>query len=155
MFVFSSKREIFQCLPVVFLGLIFNSEIHASLVFDDSHPPVYKVRGDYFIVTWDASRGGEITEIMLQDTERWNKINTFQQKENYDCILRLVLSDGVNEYYLAEVDTAAFELIANTSNKIVFKFNSKTKDKQWICYHVDSDTKVYCLCLRCYLRRSI
>lgn len=127
MYVFISKRELFQYLLLVFGGLIFSSAVHGSLIFDDSHPPVYKVLSDYFMIIWDALRGGEITKIMLHDTEHWNRVNASQQKENYDCIPRLVMSVGVNEYYLAEADTAAFELIANTSKKIVFKFIAKPK----------------------------
>ena len=86
MFVFVLKRELLQCLVVGFIGLIIGDAAYGSLIFDGSHPPLYKVRGDYFILTWDASRGGEITEIMLHDTEHWNRVNASQQKENYDCI---------------------------------------------------------------------
>lgn len=125
MFVFVSKRKLFRCLVVGFIGSIIGNVAYGSVVFDDSRPPLYKVRGEYFIITWDASRGGEI---MLRDTEdRWNKINTSQRREDYDCLPRLVLSDDANEYYLAEADTAAFELITNTSEKIAFKFTAKPK----------------------------
>lgn len=79
----------------------------------------WTVEGDAFRITWDASKGGEITEIKQYDGSNWIQINQHSD-ENLNTIPGYVLQDNKGiSYYLSNCRDATFQIIKITTDEIV------------------------------------
>ena len=85
---------------------------------------LWTIEGDAFLITWDASRGGEITEIKQYDGLNWVKING-QTADNLNTIPGYMLKDNQGTtYYLSNCPDAIFQVIKTTTDEIVIRSES-------------------------------
>jgi len=112
----------------------------------------WTVEGDAFLITWDASKGGEITEIRQYDGSDWVWING-QTAENSNTIPGYILKDNKGgAFSLANCHNAVFQVVKTTSEEIVLKVEGRPlsvdgKETGWIIrqtYQVFKEGLLFC-----------
>ncbi len=112
----------------------------------------WTVEGDAFRITWDASKGGEITEIRQYDGLNWVKING-QVADNLNTIPGYVLKDNQGtKFYLSNCPDAIFQVIKTTTDEIVIRSESNPVSADghrsgWIIrqtFHVFKEGLLFC-----------
>jgi len=104
------------------------------------------VMGDAFEIVWDVSRGGEIVEIKQYDGLQWVRINGADGSIACDTIPGYTIRDrSGNSFCLCQAAEAEFELVKETSDEIVFRFeaNPRTADGKVSDWRVRQTYRVF------------
>jgi len=87
----------------------------------------WTVEGDAFRITWDISRGGEITEIKQYDGSNWILING-HTNDNLNTIPGYVLKDNQGTiFHLSSCPNATFQVNKTTVDEIVLIANGRPR----------------------------
>ena len=86
------------------------------------------VQGDAFQITWDQSRGGEITQIRQYDGLNWISLLSAPGPGHYDTVPRYAIQDRAGGiYYLSQSAESSWEPIKATPDEIAFVFRSSPR----------------------------